>query len=1128
MAEIVAAVTVDLAYALHKACAEVKRRIDAAKDLPQTCSRCARLLDQIDGMIDGLNTDEKRTKVILESIRSCVSELDSLLDRLMNMVDVHAGKSNSLCLCFTLASKGKDVLDAEKELERTEDELRKHLDALVQSTQLHSFSSRKSNKLTQADARRFWDEHFGDEREVPTRSVAEALRHECEASGVDADVVVPVCKHCFEGSDTVSVLQFGEVFNKASVKETMQSLAKRVAAAAHMFKIKIYDFETKRPDASVDAGMIMTRASDSLRVLRSLIKKHALTLGEEEEDSDDEFDFDGEEKITADATKTEADIESVPPEYRFLAEGAFTFFLDECDTRVTRKQEKTLEGLEYVARACLVRDEDLPESMRPKSKSARSAVSRADTAYEQSETGSQGTGISGEDEAADAESLAETLMARAAAEMAAARCKDVLTAIRIPAVLQGLRHAASRVKVPEEAVTFVVEVDQLKQAAEAISPTSAGALSVPRLRLVRASATNIVDRFLAEGCSYALPVDAETRRVSAVEIRRAAAAADATEPAPGLDHAMLEALEVPFRETELALAKALALLQKKHSHAGRVMTASKAKAGGEDGKTRVVVLGGGAGGAVLAFGLDNDPESRFHVTLVDPKNFFEDVTHQPMTMVNPGASADDPEGKFFKTTAPFNKVVPNGKHIAGLVMSISTNHVEVGPERTVVPFDYCVIATGSSYASDIKVVNPTAEYRYRQMKSEKAVMENSETVLVIGGGLVGCEVAANVAEKLSRRVVLIQKGPNLLPRSKNAHDMVKPYLESLGVEVHVDEEVVEFDDMLRAYTTNKGNVFTAGKVYTCTGSKPNTAALKDSMSHPMVKNALDGKGYVRVDNHCRLHGVPNVFAVGDILEDRMFTCTEHAVDGRKCAERIGVTAMLHSAAVHHNIVRSLTGEPLVLLDQTKFPFNQCTLTDLGEKNGLVVIHPMLNSVYKSQGFDFGADEEQIEKFGCSMSATMRGFKEFAAGMFVAGVTSAEGWQFLMGMEYGNPAYVDPLKPPEEEPPKEEPPKEEPPKEEPPKEEPPEEEPLTPAEEEAPAGDPAAPAEEAPPAEEPDAPTETPSDETVTASDTPATNEESADAKKKEPEPAAPAEEESITEAPAESEPAPETAHKADV
>ena len=33
MADIVAAVTVDLAYALHQACVEVKRRIDAAADV---------------------------------------------------------------------------------------------------------------------------------------------------------------------------------------------------------------------------------------------------------------------------------------------------------------------------------------------------------------------------------------------------------------------------------------------------------------------------------------------------------------------------------------------------------------------------------------------------------------------------------------------------------------------------------------------------------------------------------------------------------------------------------------------------------------------------------------------------------------------------------------------------------------------------------------------------------------------------------------------------------------------------------------------------------------------------------------------------------------------------------------
>lgn len=121
MADVLAAVTVDLAYALHNLVLEVNRRIDAADALPQTATRCSRLLDQVDGMLDGLNIEDKRIRVILESIKSCVEELNDLLDKLMKMSDVHAEKGGGLCLCLKLASKGKDVLDAEKELEKTED-----------------------------------------------------------------------------------------------------------------------------------------------------------------------------------------------------------------------------------------------------------------------------------------------------------------------------------------------------------------------------------------------------------------------------------------------------------------------------------------------------------------------------------------------------------------------------------------------------------------------------------------------------------------------------------------------------------------------------------------------------------------------------------------------------------------------------------------------------------------------------------------------------------------------------------------------------------------------------------------------------------------------------------------------
>ena len=50
-----------------------------------------------------------------------------------------------------------------------------------------------------------------------------------------------------------------------------------------------------------------------------------------------------------------------------------------------------------------------------------------------------------------------------------------------------------------------------------------------------------------------------------------------------------------------------------------------------------------------------------------------------------------------------------------------------------IPFDTLVVNTGSAYNSNIKVVNPTLDYRYRQMKAEANVIKNSETILVIGG-----------------------------------------------------------------------------------------------------------------------------------------------------------------------------------------------------------------------------------------------------------------------------------------------------------------------------------------------------------------------------------------------------------
>ena len=56
--------------------------------------------------------------------------------------------------------------------------------------------------------------------------------------------------------------------------------------------------------------------------------------------------------------------------------------------------------------------------------------------------------------------------------------------------------------------------------------------------------------------------------------------------------------------------------------------------GSKTKKHRVVILGGGMSGAFAACSFDSDPEERFHVTLVDPKNYFEDVTARPGVLVH--------------------------------------------------------------------------------------------------------------------------------------------------------------------------------------------------------------------------------------------------------------------------------------------------------------------------------------------------------------------------------------------------------------------------------------------------------------------------------------------------------------
>ena len=340
---------VDVVNAVHLIGSIIKARIDAAKHLPETAGRCLRTIEQIEGAIDGVG-DDKATAATLKTIHELLGKLQSLVEKLESLGTLQEG--GSACgRCFGMIKRGKDVLAAEQALLDTDTELRMQLDTLAKSAQLSGYANRRSNVLKQRDARKFWDAHFGEDREASLTALGEALRFEAveQKLAIDLDAVVAICKAVFAGKPMVSVLQFGEIFT-SPIPETLVELSKRTIAAGHMFKVKVFRMPQREEDRDIDAGMLMCRETDSLSALRSLIRKHAMTLHEQDEDEDDSDDEAG-------GTPPSPGLRDQPggapeaaldPELEFLRKGRFVFFLDSGDTRVRKKQERTFAGNECV------------------------------------------------------------------------------------------------------------------------------------------------------------------------------------------------------------------------------------------------------------------------------------------------------------------------------------------------------------------------------------------------------------------------------------------------------------------------------------------------------------------------------------------------------------------------------------------------------------------------------------------------------------------------------------------------------------------------------------------------------------------------------------------------------------
>ncbi|MDQ6880603.1 MAG: mercuric reductase [Pseudomonadota bacterium] len=150
------------------------------------------------------------------------------------------------------------------------------------------------------------------------------------------------------------------------------------------------------------------------------------------------------------------------------------------------------------------------------------------------------------------------------------------------------------------------------------------------------------------------------------------------------------------------------------------------------------------------------------------------------------------------------------------------------------------------------------------------------SLLVIGGGPLGCELAQAFA-RLGTRTIISHSEPLFLPKEeRDAAQMVSDALARDGVEIHLNCTVVEVrleDGRKRVSMVTAGNVSTTvvDEILTGIGRMPAVQGL--DLERAGV--AYDADVGIRVDDFLRTSN-PRIYAAGDVCLEHQFTNTARA------------------------------------------------------------------------------------------------------------------------------------------------------------------------------------------------------------------------------------------------------------
>jgi dihydrolipoamide dehydrogenase len=190
--------------------------------------------------------------------------------------------------------------------------------------------------------------------------------------------------------------------------------------------------------------------------------------------------------------------------------------------------------------------------------------------------------------------------------------------------------------------------------------------------------------------------------------------------------------------------------------------------------------------------------------------------------------------------------------------------IEVNGE--ILEAEHVIVATGSApNMPPVEGLEDVTVWTSREVTTSRGVPERT---VIIGGGPNSIE-AAQWLSRFGSEVTIVQSPERLVNREDpKVGDLVKETLEEEGVRVLTGRKAVKArrDGEGAVVELDDGTEVATDVVVIAAGRRPRT----EEIGLDSLDIEPDGKG-LPVDDHCRLNGVPGVWALGDVTGVALFT-----------------------------------------------------------------------------------------------------------------------------------------------------------------------------------------------------------------------------------------------------------------